>query len=176
MLPETYQAEVLPLKNKLYRYACRILGDEALAKDVAQETLMKVWEKRAELSGLKNTEAWCMAIARNLALDQLRSKRAKTEKMEWAGNEPDTRPPPDTKAELADAMSILHKMIERLPLKQREALQLRDIEGYSYQEISEITGCALSDVKVSIFRARKTIREKMEKIYAYGLEKSRSAD
>jgi RNA polymerase sigma-70 factor (ECF subfamily) len=54
-----------------------------------------------------------------------------------------------------------------MPLKQKEVFQLRDIEGYAYQEISEITGYALNDVKVSLFRARQVIKERLNKIYAY---------
>ncbi|MBY0435019.1 MAG: RNA polymerase sigma factor, partial [Cyclobacteriaceae bacterium] len=56
-----------------------------------------------------------------------------------------------------------------LPEKQRQVMHLRDIEGYSYQEIVEILEIDMSQVKVNLFRARNTVREKLQKINAYGL-------
>ncbi len=171
---EFFKSDVLPLKDKLYRYAYSMLGNEALAQDTVQEALIRIWEKRSDLFSYRSVEAWCMTITRNCALDKLRSKHARTTSLEQVGTKHmyDTQLLPDQEAELSDIMSIVHGIIHRLPLKQKEVLQLRDIEGYSYLEISEITGYMLNDVKVCIFRARKTIKETMEKMNAYGLEKS----
>jgi len=80
-----------------------------------------------------------------------------------------------TAMEMQDAMAMVHQVLQRLPLKQKEVIQLRDIEGYSYQEIAEMTGYGLNDVKISIHRARNKIKEELTKAFDYGLEKSRSA-
>jgi RNA polymerase sigma-70 factor (ECF subfamily) len=78
-------------------------------------------------------------------------------------------------AELGNTMEVIDKIVGNLPLKQNETFQLRDIEGFSYQEISVITGYSVNDVKVNIFRARKTIRTNLLKLNSYGLEKSKNA-
>ena len=89
-----FKAEVLPLKNKLYRFALGIVKDEGLAQDVAQECLIKVWEKRSDIDLVNNLEAWCMQIIRNKALDKLRSKHLK--KTDLFEVELDTRKERDT--------------------------------------------------------------------------------
>ena len=59
--------------------------------------------------------------------------------------------------------------MQGLPEKQRQVMHLRDIEGYSYQEICEILEIDMSQVKVNLFRARNSVRERLQKINAYGL-------
>lgn len=174
MMLEHFKSEILPLKNKLFRFANSILGDTELAKDVVQETLIKVWEKREAFELIKNLEAWCMTITRNYALDKLRSKHHSTKPLKFDYEQEYDGPSPYFLTELNNTMQSVDLIISRLPIKQRESFQLRDIEGLSYQEISEVTGYNINDVKVNIFRARKTIRTSLLKLQNHGFEKSRS--
>jgi len=174
MMLEHFKSEILPLKNKLFRFANSILGDTELAKDVVQETLIKVWEKREAFELIKNLEAWCMTITRNYALDKLRSKHHSTKPLKFDYEQEYDGPSPYFLTELSNTMQSVDLIISRLPIKQRESFQLRDIEGLSYQEISEVTGYNINDVKVNIFRARKTIRTSLLKLQNHGFEKSRS--
>jgi RNA polymerase sigma factor (sigma-70 family) len=66
-------------------------------------------------------------------------------------------------------MQHISELIAGLPEKQRQVMHLRDIEGYSYNEICEIMEIDLNQVKVNLFRARNAVREKLTKINAYGL-------
>ena len=175
MMLEYFKAEVLPLKNKLFRFALSILGDEDMAKDIVQETMIKTWEKRMELNQIKNLEAWCMTMTRNFALDKLRSKHHKTMGLESSFDQEIIERSPYQLTEMNNTMEAIDEIVHSLPLKQKESFQLRDVEGFSYQEISEITGYNLNDVKVNIFRARKTIKAILLKLNTHGLEKSRSA-
>jgi RNA polymerase sigma factor (sigma-70 family) len=174
MMLETFKKEVLPLKNKLYRYAYSILGDRDLSMDVVQETMMKVWEKRDSFHSVKNPEAWCMTLTRNFALDKFRSKHRKTLELDLKYDKEVGEISPYQKAESENLMVLIDSIVSRLPAKQRETFHLRDVEGYSYEEISNILHYSISDVKVSIFRARKEVRAQLEKIQNYELEKSRS--
>ena len=175
MMLETFKSEVLPLKNRLFRFADSILGDHDLSKDVVQETMLKVWEKRNDLLTIQNLEAWCMTLTRNFALDKMRSKHHKTMALIENFDKENNEQSPYKMAELGNTMEVIDKIVGNLPLKQNETFQLRDIEGFSYQEISEITGYNINDVKVNIFRARKTIRTNLLKLNSYGLEKSKNA-
>ena len=67
-------------------------------------------------------------------------------------------------------MKRIGELMATLPEKQRQVMHLRDIEGYSYQEICEILEIDMSQVKVSLFRARNAVREQLQKINAYGIE------
>ncbi len=165
-----FKAEVLPLKNKLYRFALNIVRDEELAKDVVQECLIKVWEKRSEVDLIQNLEAWCMQITRNKALDKLRSKHVK--KTDLFEVEFDTRKERDTPfvvTEREDLMSRIKDLIEALPSRQREVMQLRDIEGLSYKEVAENLDIDINLVKTNLFRARRKLKESLMKVDAYGL-------
>jgi len=165
-----FKAEVLPLKNKLYRFALNIVKDEELAKDVVQECLIKVWEKRSEVNLIQNLEAWCMQITRNKALDKLRSKHVK--KTDLFEVEFDTRKERDTPyvmTERGDLLTRINELIAALPDRQREVMQLRDIEGLAYKEIADALNIDINLVKTNLFRARRKLKESLIKVDAYGL-------
>jgi RNA polymerase sigma factor (sigma-70 family) len=175
MMLEDFKSTILPLKNKLFRFANSILEDEDMSKDVVQETMIKAWEKRSEFNRIVNIEAWCMTLTRNFALDKLRSKHHKTMSLNVDYDQEYMDPSPYLQAELGNTMEVIDAIIGHLPLKQKETFHLRDVDGMSYQEIAEITGYNINDVKVNIFRARKKIKNSLLKIQTHGLEKSRSA-
>lgn len=166
-----FKEEVLPLKNKLYRFALTFVKDEELAKDVVQECLIKVWEKRSEMVFVQNLEAWCMQITRNKALDKLRSKHVKkTEQFEVQLDTRKERDTPYAVTERSQLMVRIQELIDALPQRQREVMQLRDIEGYSYKEIAENLDIDINLVKTNLFRARRKIKESLIKVEAYGLQ------
>ena len=168
---ETFQSLVFPVKNKLYRFAFRLLGNNEEAKDVVQDVFIKVWNDREELGEVRNIEAWCMRITKNLSLDRLRQqKRRPTDSIEKGFNIANETFSPAEAAEISESMKRISELMAELPEKQRQVMHLRDIEGYSYQEICEVLEIDMSQVKVSLFRARNTVREQLQKINAYGLE------
>jgi RNA polymerase sigma-70 factor (ECF subfamily) len=171
MTLETFTTDVLPLKNKLHRFATRFLGDEVEAQDVVQEVLIKVWNRREDVNKVENLEAWCMTVTRNLSLDKLKSSKRKNTVQMPEGldvSEGDKRTPYHSAA-TGDMMKNIDGLMNALPEKQRQVMQLRDIEGFSYKEISDILILDLNQVKVNLFRARKFIREKLFEMNAYGL-------
>ncbi len=163
-----FKEKVLPLKNKLFRYAFSILENKDIAGDVVQETFIKVWEKRHEIAEYKSIEAWCMTLTRNFALSKFRLKESRNVSLDVARETHDKNELPDQILEKEELIRCIDGIVAQLPYKQKEVFQLRDIEGYSYDMISQITGYELSDVKISLFRARKTIKEKLLKIQSYG--------
>lgn len=167
---ETFQNRVFPVKNKLFRYSYRLLGSSDEAKDVVQEVFLKLWNGRDQLGEIQNMEAWCMRIARNLSLDRLRqTQRRKTDSLETGFDVPALSHTPVERAEMKESIRSINELMSGLPEKQRQVMHLRDIEGYSYNEISEILELDMNQVKVNLFRARNTVRERLLKINAYGL-------
>ena len=165
----TFQADVLPLKNILFRLALRITQNRADAEDVVQETMMKVWNRRGEWQQIENMEAFCLTICRNVSLDKLRRMDRQVLSLEDTPPEADGYDPidhshsanPEQQAVQRDRLQQVRRIISQLPEKQRSCMQLRDIEGKSYRDIATILGITEQQVKVNIFRARQTVKEKM---------------
>jgi len=165
-----FETRVLPAKNKLFRFAFRLLGSSEEAKDVVQEVFIKVWNGREQMDEIQNMEAWCMRITKNLSLDRLRSKQRKaTDPIEESFDIQNESLSPLETTELTESMNQINTFIAALPEKQRQVIHLRDIEGYSYNEICDILEIDMNQVKVSLFRARNAVREKLVKMNAYGL-------
>lgn len=165
----SFREDIVPLKDKLFRLALRITFDRAEAEDIVQDTLIRVWNKRDEWQQMDSIEAYCLTIARNLAID--RSQKMESQNLELT---PETQEMPDAKMpdqlmEQNEQLSIIHRLINELPEKQRSILQLRDIEGKNYKEIAVILGLTEEQVKVNLFRARQRIRLKYNEINDYGL-------
>lgn len=167
---EAFKVRVLPAKDKMYRFAKRLLNDEEEAKDIVQEAMIRVWNKKDEMHTYKNMEAWCMRVVRNLSLDRLKSKQFNNDRLDETYNLSYNGINPEEKTEIDNTMENIHNFIANLPEKQRQIIQLRDIEGFSYQEIGEILQLDANNVKVNLFRARKAVRENLLNVDAYGLK------
>ena len=169
----SFRNDVLPLKNELFRLALRITLNEAEAEDVVQETMIKVWNRRADWGALDSVEAYCLTVCRNLALDKAKRAAGRSESLgEQAGAEPaddSFSADPERVTVLSDTMAIVRRLMDTLPEKQRSAMQLRDIEGKSYKEIADVMGVSQEQVKVSLFRARQAIRQRYIQTEKYGL-------
>ena len=161
----SFQTDILPLKNELYRLALRITMNAADAEDVVQETMMKVWNRRDQWEQIESIEAFCMTICRNLSLDKVRRMDNQTQSLDAAYDPKDlgVSSNPEEQAIQSDRIRLVRQMISQLPEKQRSCMQLRDMEGKSYKDIATILDITEEQVKVNIFRARQTIREKFKK-------------
>ncbi len=169
MVLEEFKYRVLPVKDKLYRFALRFLRNEAEAQDVVQEVLIKAWHQGDEL---RNAEAWCMRLTRNLSLNLLDSaRRRRTEALADDDRYASEAITPYAHTETQDALQHVRELLQRLPVKQQQVLELRDVEGYTYQEISEALAMDLNQVKVNLFRARQTLRTQLINRNAYGIAK-----
>lgn len=168
----SFKNDVLPLKNKLYRLALRITLNNAEAEDVVQETMIKIWNRREQWNEIESMESFCMTVCRNLSLDRNRKAGNDNESLDEGGSDtPDLSyaSNPEEQAIDNDSVDIVKKLINRLPEKQRTVIQLRDMEGKSYKEISKIMEISEEQVKVSLFRARQTIKKKFSETDSYGL-------
>ena len=148
---ETFKSDILPIKNKLFRVALRITGNPQEAEDVVQETLIKVWEQRRELSAVRNIEAWCMQLTKNRSIDKRRLRFNQNEGLDGAYGLSSSAHTPDQQVELSDSYLQIQQLMQQLPDNQRMAMQLRDIDGFSYQEIADTLEMPLAQVKTNIF-------------------------
>ncbi len=167
----SFQNDVLPLKNKLFRLALRITLNREEAEDIVQDTMIKVWKTRDRWQELDSIEAYSLTIARNLSLDRIKKMDNQNDSLEEQTVErlDENASTPSERMIQKDKLDIVRKMINKLPEKQRTCLQLRDIEGKAYKEIASILSITEEQVKVNIFRARQTIKQRFQQFDRYGL-------
>ncbi len=168
----SFQNDILPLKNELYRLALRITLNPAEAEDVVQDTMIKVWNRREQWDEIESIEAFCLTICRNLSLDRMRKLENQNQSLEEGEHDsPDHSyaSNPEEQAMQRDRVELIRRLISELPEKQRSAMHLREFEGKSYKEIASIMAISEEQVKVNIFRARQAIRQKYIESEKYGL-------
>ena len=167
----SFRNDVLPLKNELYRLALRITLNHAEAEDVVQETMIKVWNRRDRRDELESIEAFCLTICRNIAIDKTKKAENQNQSLMDEHDSPDSSytSNPEEQAMQQDRIALIRRLIDTLPEKQRSCMQLRDFEGKSYKEIATILDISEEQVKINIFRARQTIKQKYIVTEKYGL-------
>ena len=159
---------VMPFKDKVFRVAKRLLVSTEEAEDATQELLFKLWKNKSKLKEYNSVEAFAMTMTKNYCLDRLKSKQASNLSLVHSNyQEKDT--PLQRKMELNDSVSIVHDLIENLPEQQKMIIQLRDIEQYEFEEIGKMLDLKPTAVRVSLSRARKTIKEQLLKQHKYGV-------
>ncbi|MEM6878195.1 MAG: RNA polymerase sigma factor [Bacteroidota bacterium] len=169
MSAQIFHRQVWPLRERLFRLAYRLLGERTEAEDVVQEAMVKLWEKRAELGGIKNVEAWCFRLLRNHSIDRYRSiQRQTTQHLDTAPDLPSPDISPDAKLQQQELRQHIDKMIQALPEQRRVVIHLREIEERSYQEIADMLGISLDQVRTDLHRARKSLRAALSKNPCHG--------
>jgi RNA polymerase sigma-70 factor (ECF subfamily) len=152
-------------RDKMYRFARRILNDAVDAEDVCQDVLEKMWVKQSDLENHVNIEALSFKMIKEKSLDNLKHQKLKKEKLDDFNVENNVV----SKEDEADLTQITKKLIAQLPQKQRMVMHLRDIEDKNFDEMQEILGMEESALRMNLSRARKTVREQLIKIMNHGL-------
>ena len=158
MSEEAFKQQILPMKDKLFRFAYRLLQDVQEAEDAVQDVMAGVWARRAEWLEWKNIPGYCMAATRNNCLDRLR-RRKTTVREDDAGQISSSDRDPYEKMTNKETMRRVQECIDALPLQQQHVIRLREMEGFSYNEIAEVLDLTLDQVKVNLFRGRNAIRK-----------------
>ncbi|MBE7558513.1 sigma-70 family RNA polymerase sigma factor [bacterium] len=158
-------------RERVYRIAYRIVGNEAEAEDVAQETFVKAHRGLGGFAGRSSLFTWLYRITRNVALDHVRKARggrlvsldARAEEDDRALSEvlPDAAPSPTQTAADAEMLLRVRQALEELSEKHRTVLELREFEGMSYQEIAETVGCNVGTVMSRLFYARNQLARRL---------------
>jgi len=165
---QDFKIQVIPLKNRLYRLAKRLLDDPEEARDIVQDVFVKLWNIRERLDEYRSVEALAVVTTRNMCLDKLKSRRYKIETLDNLRSEAE-EVLFEEKRDLSDVVKKIHMIIKTLPEHQQTIIQLRDIEGYEFDEIAGILDMNENAIRVNLSRARKKIREILinSKIYEF---------
>jgi RNA polymerase sigma-70 factor (ECF subfamily) len=158
---------VMPFSDRLYRMAFRLMGNREEAEDIVQEVYLKLWSMRGELKNYLNVEALSIRITRNLCLDYLRHRKSGQEAVKEGRltGEVNSESPSES-LEKKEEAEMIHRLIAALPEPQRSLVHLRHMEGKDYDEIASMVNMNVNAIRVSISRARKLLREMLEKQYS----------
>ncbi len=137
--------------DSVYRFILKNIKDEDKARDIVQDSFEKMWNKAGEIS-FDKSRSYLFTTAYHTMIDAIRKDKKQTELDEAAFNQHSVG------NAYSDLKEILNEAVSKLPEIQRHVVMLRDYEGYSYQEIGEITGLNESQVKVYIYRARTFLK------------------
>jgi len=162
-----FTALILPLKDRLYRLAKRILVSQDEAEDAVQEVFYKLWNGKKNIENYKNPEAYAITMTKNYCLDRLKSKQASNLKIVHSNYQASVNLERDT--ETNDGVEMVFRIMETLPEQQKIVLQLRDVEQFEFSEIAKMLDSNETAIRVALSRARKTIRDEMLKQYNYGI-------
>lgn len=152
----------LGVQDRIYRLAVGIVGGREEAEDVVQDLYERLWRKRSIVAGQYNPEGYILASARNLCLDRLRGRRPRTEfpaTIAAGGGKPDEW----------EMDGIVARLMAALPEGQRTVMKLREVECMEIEQIAAVMGIRPTAVRMSLSRARNTVKEKLEKIVSYGI-------
>lgn len=138
--------------DKLFRFIIKNIRNYELAEDIVQESYMRLWENVAEIEWPK-AKSWLFSTAYRYMIDIIRKNKVHTN---W---EEVSNLSISHSDQYSDLGEVLDKALKILPTIQRTVVMLRDYEGYSYEEIGQITDLKASQVKVYIFRARKALKD-----------------
>ena len=142
----------------MFRLARRIVGNEAVAEEILQESYMSLWSRQGRTYP-SNPEAWLMKTSVNRSIDYLRRRNVRKEtdfnEDRTDGNEAPAYCGP-ARWELE---ALLDSALQRLAPRERAAFVLKRLEGYSYEEISVITGVALSTVRNQVMNAGRKVED-----------------
>lgn len=164
MTIDEFKQKLLPLQQKMYNTAYRLMCTPQDAEDMVQEAYIKLWSQRDHLPTDGNITGFCITLTRNLCIDHIRRNHIMT-----IDDEPDS----DSLLSDTDASSAitnrensleLYTLLSMLSPQAREVIVLRDIEGMEYAEISSLTGLSEVHIRVLISRGRKEIRRMFTKL------------
>ena len=162
---------------RLYRFALpRLNRDEDLAKDVVQATMIKAVRGLAGFRGDASLFSWLCQICRREIVDQLRRLRRPSEQVVLIDDNPEVRAvletleapqssEPPFRYDAAELQRIVHAVLDRLPGRYGEALELKYIEGHSVEEIGNLLGIGHAAAQSLLARARLAFRDGMEAVF-----------
>jgi len=160
--------------KKVYNMIYRIMGNKEDALDLTQEVFIKVYKGISTFRGDSSFSTWLYRLATNTCFDENRKKKNKkthsldkpieTEYGEFKRDLRDDTYNPDEMLIKKEIQNLVQKAISMLPEEQRVMIVLRDIQGFTYKEISEILQCSMGTVKSRISRGRLALKNILESL------------
>ncbi len=159
-----YRLQVTKHQHGLYALAHQMLGNQLEAEDVVQDTFIKLWQRKE--NGGEFEKAWLYKVTRNHCLDIIRRRKHAREYQIAAAVGSDLAPSATDVVLNNELSGEIGKAINQLDEPYQSLLVMREVNGLSYQVLADALDLSLSQTKVYLHRARKQLKESLEKTYA----------
>jgi len=157
---DAFEELYLRHKDALYDYCSRLLRNSAQAEDVVHDSFLSLWNEASALNDPGAFRSWIFSIARHKALNTIRDRKSFDELTEETAQEDDD---PLSVFMRTEQSALLSDLLDSIRPAFKDLIVLKDIENFSYAEISRITGLSLSSVRIHLFRARKALAKAYSK-------------
>ena len=164
MNAEEFKQRFMPYHRMLYRVAFSLTGNVLDAEDLLQDTFMRMWQKREQLTSALVNEAYLIIMMRNLYMDRARVKTLDTSIPLESVNLPSDQNRPDDKAERRNEAFLMKELIEHLPQKEKDIIRMYLLEELSYEEMEVSTGMKQGNLRQIVSRTRNKLKEQFTKI------------
>jgi RNA polymerase sigma-70 factor (ECF subfamily) len=161
--PVVFEDVAEELSGPLQRYLQRLVGDPATADDRLQETLLKIARGLSGFEGRSSVKTWAFTIATRVATDHFRRPQSRAQMVEFDDTDPALDAEPEQRFVIDEMNSCVREVVDSLPADYRSALVLHDLEGQTAAQVAEITGCSLATAKIRIHRARRRLKEALDR-------------
>ena len=164
MNAEEFKQRFMPYHRMLYRVAFSLTGNVLDAEDLLQDTFMRMWQKREQLTSALVNEAYLIIMMRNLYMDRARVKTLDTSvplESVCMASDPNR---PDDKAERQNEAFLMKELIEHLPQKEKDIIRMYLLEELSYEEMEACTGMKQGNLRQIVSRTRNKLKEQFTKI------------
>jgi RNA polymerase sigma-70 factor (ECF subfamily) len=157
-------------RRQVFTLAHYLVSDPSDAEDVAQEVMVRLWRCGGTVEA-ERLQAWLLRVTRNAAYDRLRRRRTAARffvgglESGEAGQARAGSPDPEAKAGAAEFRTLLGSALAGLREPSKSVVILREIQGLSYREISDVMELPLSTVRVALHRGRRRLREDLREVY-----------
>lgn len=169
---DAFQDLVIKYENRVFNHCLRMVNDEVESRDLTQEVFLKVYRNIKNYQHNYSFYTWLYRITVNTCIDYVRKKKRQPGKISLsqghfddpsdAGKEqeiPDDPFGPEVKLSSLELSDTLNAAVMQLSEKLRAIIVLKEVEGFSYDEIAQILGCSRGTVKSRLFRARERLKE-----------------
>ena len=163
MTAQDFKQRFMPHYRLLYRVAYRLTGNAQDAEDLLQDTYLKLWMKRDDLTKEAETQAYLVTLMRNLFLDQRRLKRIDPPADIDKADPPDEQSL-DRQIDTRDEAETMEQLIRQLPERDGNIVQMHLVEGRTYDEIEQDTGLSQGNIRIIVMRARQKLKQQFQKL------------
>jgi RNA polymerase sigma-70 factor (ECF subfamily) len=159
-----FKQRFMPFHRRLYRVGYHLTGNAQDAEDLLQDTYLKLWQKRDDLKEEVVTEAYLVTLMQNLFRDQRRLKRIDTsEDIDDHAEPPDERSLAET-LEAKDEARQMGTLMDGLPERDRNIIQMHLVEDKSYEEMEQDTGLSQGNLRIIMMRTKQKLKEQYSKL------------
>ncbi|NQT25372.1 RNA polymerase sigma factor [candidate division KSB1 bacterium] len=141
----------------LYHHFLMQTGHTQISEDLVQEVFFRILKYRHTYRGESKFSTWLYSIGHNVKMDYYRKKKMKTVALDNANRVASKDPEPDTQTEKNNEAHLVHQALQRLSEDKREVLILSRFQNMKYEEIAEVTGCAVGTIKARVHHALKAL-------------------